>query len=441
MLDPVQFVLIAIAGWMNERQQQTIEYRREENRVLREQLGNRRMLFNDDQRRRLAVRAKRLGRKLLAEAATLVTPDTLLAWHRKLIAQKYDGHEKRGPRRPRTDKSLEALVVRMAEENRSWSYRRIQGAISNLGHKLARSTIADMLHRHGIEPAPERSRKTTWKEFLSQHWELLVAADFFTVEVWTAKGLKRFLVLFFLDLASRRVEIAGVAAGANGLWMSQIGRKVTDAVDGILNRKRYLIHDRDPLFTREFQNILASVGVNPVKLPPQSPNLNAYAERFVRSIKEACLDRLIFLARVLSERPFEISSYIITKNETIRAKAISSYFLELYSPKPRLTRTLAVRSGWVGCSSTITEKRHEDRAAADPSVWLLSGWIALPRGVGSEAHDRRALVLVAGPPSPLGSVGSQPPIYSGRLRLAVLRLSWPTGRRRPHDPPGPAPAL
>jgi putative transposase len=119
MLDPVQFVLIAIAGWMNERQQQTIEYLREENRVLREQLGNRRMLFNDDQRRRLAVRAKRLGRKLLAEVATLVTPDTLLAWHQKLIAQKYDGHEKRGPGRPRTDKPLEALVVRMAEENRS----------------------------------------------------------------------------------------------------------------------------------------------------------------------------------------------------------------------------------------------------------------------------------------------------------------------------------
>jgi hypothetical protein len=101
-----------------------------------------------------------LSRKLLAEVAILVTPTTLLAWHRKLIAQKYDGHEKRGPGRPRTGKSLEALVLRMAEENRSWGYRRIQSALSNLGHQLARSTIADMLRRHGIEPAPERSRKT-----------------------------------------------------------------------------------------------------------------------------------------------------------------------------------------------------------------------------------------------------------------------------------------
>jgi transposase InsO family protein len=314
-LDPFQFLLVAVAGWMNRHQQQTIEYLREENRVLREQLGDRRLRFNDDQRRRLAARAKGLGRKLLVEVATLVTPDTLLAWHRKLIAQKYDGHEKRGPGRPRAGKEIETLVVRLAEENRAWGYRRIQGAISNLGHKLARSTIADILHRHGIEPAPERSRKTTWKEFLTRHWELIVAADFFSVEVWTTRGLKRFLVLFFIDLSTRRVEIAGIASNANGLWMSQIGRNVTDAVDGILNGKRYLIHDRDPLFTAEFQSILAGVGVRSVKLPPQSPNLNAYAERFVRSIKESCLERLIlfgenslrtatrqFVAHYLNER-------------------------------------------------------------------------------------------------------------------------------------------
>src|ERR1700756_3177483 len=138
MLDPFQFLLVSIAGWMNQGQQQVIEYLREENRVLREQLGHRRLRLNDDQRRRLAVRAKRLGRKLLTEVASLVTPDTLLAWHRKLIAKKYDGHDKRRPGRPRTQEQLEELVVRMAEENRMWGYRRIQGAMSNLGHKLAR---------------------------------------------------------------------------------------------------------------------------------------------------------------------------------------------------------------------------------------------------------------------------------------------------------------
>ena len=117
----------------------------------------------------------------------MVRWETLLAWHRKLIAQKYDGSGHRGPGRPRTAGEIEALVLRMAEENRDWGYRRIQGTLCNLGHKMARSTIADILKRHGSEPAPERKKKTTWKEFLAQHWGLLVAADFFTVEVWTPK--------------------------------------------------------------------------------------------------------------------------------------------------------------------------------------------------------------------------------------------------------------
>jgi transposase InsO family protein len=298
-LDPFQFIVIAMAGWMNQRQQHVIEYLREENRVLREQIGERRLRFNDDQRRRLAVRAKGLGGKLLTEMATLVTPATLLTWHRKLIAQKYDGSAKRKPGRPLTKKDLAAVVVRMAQENGEWGYRRIQGALANLGHECARSTIADILRRHGIEPAPQRNRKMTWTEFLKRHWELIASADFFTTEVWTSKGLTRYLVLFFLDLSTRKVEIAGIASRANGLWMSQVARHATDAVDGILNGKRFLIHDRDPLFTAEFQDTLTSAGVKCVKLPPQSPNLNAHAERFVRSIKESCLDKESCLERLI----------------------------------------------------------------------------------------------------------------------------------------------
>ena len=232
---------------MNQHQLQIIDYLREENRILREQLGGQRVRFNDDQRRRLAAKAKGLGRKLLKEVATLVTPETLLAWHRKLIANKYDGTAQRGPGRPKTAVEIETLVVQLAEENRDWGYGRIQGALLNLGHEIARNTIAEILKRKGIEPAPERSRKTTWKEFLSRHWELIVAADFFTVEVWTRKGLQRFMVLFFIELSTRKVQIASIASAADGVWMSQIGRNLTDAVDGILKGKRYLIHDRDPL--------------------------------------------------------------------------------------------------------------------------------------------------------------------------------------------------
>src|SRR5215471_15720259 len=287
-------MLIAVSGWMNHRQQQVIEYLREENRVLREQVGGRRVRLNDNQRRKLAIKAKALGRKVLAEVASIVTPETLLAWHRKLIAQKYDGTAHRSPGRPRTADEIAALVVRMAQENRDWGYRRLEGALSNLGHKLARSTIAAILERHGIEPAPERSRKTTWQEFLSRHWEMIVATDFFTVEVWTRRGLQRFVVLFFIDLSTREVEIAGIARAANGLWMSQMARNLTDSEDGILIGKRYLIHDRDPLFTAEFLSMITETGVESVKLPPRSPNLNAYAERFVRSTKESCLNRMIF---------------------------------------------------------------------------------------------------------------------------------------------------
>lgn len=292
--DPFRFLLISIAGWMGQKQRDAIEYLREENRVLREQLGSKRLHFTDAQRRRLAAKAKGLGCSLLREIATIVTPETLLAWHRKLIAQKYDGSKNRGPGRPPIGQEIENLVVRMVSENRDWGYTRIQGALANLGHQVSRGTIANLLRKHGLEPAPERSRKTTWKEFLARHMDVLTAADFFSVEVWTKRGLTRFLVLFFIDLSTRRVQIGGIASKANGLWMSQVARNLCDAETGILAGKRYLIHDRDPLFTDDFTKILAAGGIKTVKLPPHAPNLNSYAERFVRSAKESWLEHLIF---------------------------------------------------------------------------------------------------------------------------------------------------
>ncbi len=206
--------------------------------MLRSQLGNRRVRFTDDQHRSLAAKASLLGRKRLAEVATAVTPETLLKWHRKLIARKYDGSARRRPSRPTTKKEIEALVVRMAKESRDWGYLRISGALSNLGHDLGRTTIADILKRNGIEPAPERVRRTIWKEFLSQRSDLLVAADFFTVEVWTCQGLRSFFVLFFMELSTRRVQLAGISTNENGLWMNQIARNLTDSEDGLLKGER-----------------------------------------------------------------------------------------------------------------------------------------------------------------------------------------------------------
>ncbi len=316
VLDPFRFVLIVLAGWANQQQQDINDYLKEENRVLREQVGNKRLRLNDEQRRRLAVRAKKLGHKVLGEVASIVTPDTLLTWHRKLIARKYDGSKRRRPGRPRVMEQIRSLVVRMATENRDWGYTRIRGALANLGHRVARGTIATILKEHGIEPAPERCKKTTWREFLQAHWDLLAATDFFTVEVWTRSGLVRVVVLFVIELSTRRVEIVGICQQPDGAWMTQISRNLTDAVDGFLASKRYLIHDRDPLFTLEFRETLAAAGVEVVRLPPRSPNLNAYAERFVRSIKESCLDRMILFGERSLRRAIQefVSHYHFERN-------------------------------------------------------------------------------------------------------------------------------
>ena len=179
-----------------------------------------------------------------------MTPDTLLAWHRELIARKYEGQRRRGPGRPRASETMRDCVVRMATENRSWGYTRIQGALANLDHHVSRGTIANILKQHGIEPAPERQRRTTWQEFLRTHRGVLAAADFFSVEVWTARGLTRFAVLFAIDLATRRVEIAGIVREPDGAWVVQCGRQLTDPDEGCLRGKRFLLHDRDQTIHR-----------------------------------------------------------------------------------------------------------------------------------------------------------------------------------------------
>ncbi len=184
VLQPWQFLLISLAGWVNRQQQQVIEYLITENQVLKEKVGKKRILLNDDQRRRLAVKGKMLGRKLLEQMATIVTPDTILRWHRQRVAQKWDySHRQKNVGRPRIREEIVDLVVCLAQDNPDWGYDRIQGALMNLGHCISPSSIANILKRHGIEPAPDRKRKTTWTTFLKAHWECLGAIDFTTIEV------------------------------------------------------------------------------------------------------------------------------------------------------------------------------------------------------------------------------------------------------------------
>src|SRR6266481_22333 len=212
-MDPFSFVVVTVAGWMSRHQQEVISYLIEENRVLREQMGNRRLKFNDDQRRRLAAKAKKLGRKTLDQVATIAAPETLLTWHRKLIAENRTGSPCRTPGRHPTRKEIAALAVRMAEENRSWGYRRIQGALANLGHDLAHNTVRNILKRHGIEPSPERARKTTWREFLQRHWEQIVTSDFFSVQV--SKGCRLASLVAFLCFMKPSTHGADIGRNAD----------------------------------------------------------------------------------------------------------------------------------------------------------------------------------------------------------------------------------
>ena len=172
VIQPFHLLVVALAGWLNRHQQAVIEYLMEENRVLKDQLDGKRLRFTDDQRRRLAAKAKVLGRQLLDEIDTLVTPDTLLAWHRKLIAEKWT-FSRKGPGRPRIAQEIIDLVLRMARENDGWGYDRIQGALANLGYMIAPNTVKNILKRHGIEPAPERRKRTSWKTFLKAHWDVM----------------------------------------------------------------------------------------------------------------------------------------------------------------------------------------------------------------------------------------------------------------------------
>jgi transposase InsO family protein len=181
----------------------------------------------------------------------------------------------------------------MAKENDDWGYDRIVGALANLGYKVCGQTVGNVLQRHGLPPAPERKRTTTWSAFIRIHLALLAATDFFTAEVLTLHGLMTYYVLFFIHLESRRVNIAGVTVHPDERWMQQIARNVTMEGCGALRDCRYLLHDRDTKYTQSFRAIIASGQVEPLVLPARSPNLNAYAERWVRSVKEECLSKVI----------------------------------------------------------------------------------------------------------------------------------------------------
>ncbi|MGA2916628.1 MAG: integrase core domain-containing protein [Sedimentisphaerales bacterium] len=330
-IKPMSMFLMMLAGWINRQQQEMIEYLKEENKILREKLGNKRILLNDQQRRRLAILGKRLGYKLLDQVCCAFSPDTILKWHRKLVAQKYDGSKNRSKYgRPKISDYLKQLIINMAKEHQHLGCRKLYGYLKYLGIKVSPATVSRVLREHGIEPCPNRPERTTWNEFIRAHWESLSAIDFFSSEIFTIKGLVCYMVLFCIDYKTRKVEIAGIIPQPDGDWMEQMARNLTDPFCGFLKDKKYLIHDRDPLFTKEFRRTLRAVGVRCIRTITASPNMNPFAERFVRSIKSECLNRMIILGE--THLKYCIEQYCLHYHESRPHQGLNN---NMISPLPQ----------------------------------------------------------------------------------------------------------
>ena len=243
-------ILAYITGTVDQELLLRNEYLAAENRILKAQL-NGRLRLSDAERATLGEIGRRLGRKVLGEVANVAQPATIMAWYRRLVARKFDGSkERRTPGRPRVDRDLEQLIVRVAKENSDWGYDRIAGALANLGYEISDQTVGNILLRHALPPAPERKRMTPWATFIRTHLAVLAGTDFFTVEVLTLRGLVTYYVLFFIHLESRKVDIAGITVHPDQPWMQQMARNVTMEGCGTLQDCRYLLHDRDTALPR-----------------------------------------------------------------------------------------------------------------------------------------------------------------------------------------------
>ncbi len=340
----------ALAGWLDQRQQAAVAYLIEENRILREHVRGR-IRLTDEERRRLARHGQRLGRRRLRQVSTIVTPDTILRWHRQLIARKWTYAKRRGGR-PGVLLEIRRLVVRMAEENPTWGYTRIVGALKNVGHRVSRSTIARILKARGIPPVPERP--TSWQTFLRAHWDVIAGADFFTTEVWTWRGLVTFYTVFVIKVASRRVHIVGSTPYPDERFMQHLVRTLTAADDGPLVQHHVLICDRDTKWSASVRARLAEAGIRVVQTPYQAPNANAYAERFVRSIKQECLSRVIPFGERHLRRT--IAEYVEDYHRERNHQGLDNGLIEECAPGRRASGFVVVH-GSVACSITTSERR------------------------------------------------------------------------------------
>jgi putative transposase len=276
LLQRWQLLLLILTDWVERQQQQVIEYLRVENQVLKEKLGKGRLLLNDDQGRRLAVKAKVLGRKQLSQVASLVTPDTLLRWHRQLVPQQ-GGRRSRRQRKPGRQPlaaEIRQFVVRMASENVGWGYDRIHGAMANLGYDVSASSIGNILRGHGIEPAPRRKRQTTWETFVKAHWEVLAPIDFTTITGWIGKWMLLWRLLFASRAGTRREDCLRCLIAPDPIKMRPVRRAPTAAPSPFPNSRPDVLRDRERESRDRGRSVSGESEVKPNWLPSRSLVLN-----------------------------------------------------------------------------------------------------------------------------------------------------------------------
>jgi len=296
---------LVVLGCRSEREKEMeILLLRHQLRVLERQVA--RPVLSPADRALLAAFSRVLPRR--AWGSFFVTPATLLRWHRELVARRWT-YPHRRPGRPGTAAAVRDLVVRLARENPGWGYRRIQGELVGLGIKIAPSTVWTVLREAGIEPSPMRL-ETSWAEFLRQQAASILECDFLTVDTLF---LKRFYVLFFIELATRRVHLAGITTNPDGRWVTQQARNLLMRFDDEGVQPRFVIRDRDSKFTRDFDEVFRSEGIRVIKAPVRAPRARAHAERWVGSLRRECLDRLLILGRRHLEHV--VTTYTLHYNE------------------------------------------------------------------------------------------------------------------------------